>query len=57
MKLFLMVLSGWGRILSFVLRWMVRLRVPSVVFEFVCLLLFVRPTARLMGHCGLRYRG
>lgn len=53
MKIFRAVLLGWGGILSFLLRWMVRLRVPSVVVEFVCLLLFVRPTALLMARFGV----
>lgn len=50
MKLYRKVLFVWSKVLSFLLRWMVRLHVPTAVFEFVCLLLFVRPTARLMGR-------
>lgn len=53
MKLVRGVLLVWSGVLSFLMRWMVRLHVPSVVFEFVCLLLFVRPTARLMGRLAI----
>jgi hypothetical protein len=43
----------WSKVLSFLLRLMVRLGIRGAVFEFICLLLFVRPTARLYGRLFL----
>lgn len=58
MEIFRIVVFVWCKVLSFLLRSMVRLHIRGVAFEFVCLLLFVRPTARIYGRLflGHRYR-
>lgn len=56
MRPFRWVIWYWSKTLSFLLGVMVRLHVPPVIGEVVCLLLFVGPTARLYGRYFLGHR-